>query len=370
MGTKSRETSEPAAAWRSAVEERPASATPRLSRKKWIILFVGLAASVAVPLLAFRGVSIAESWHLILGCRGPELALAALFFLATLAVRSLRWRYMLAVHQPVGYRPCLSATCVSFLANNILPFRLSDLVRVGVLRQLAGVSAARSLGTVAVERVLDILTLVVFLGGYLALIGGGEHRAELLTAGWLALAGGAALVAVLVVGYRFRDRFAGVVTRVGGWVSPALGPKLGALVGKFLEGFQVFATTRQAVQMLLLSAALWGAGVIQYYFVGQALDLGLPPQAFVVVLFTAALGAIIPAAPGAVGTFDAAAWAGLYLVGMHNMEQGLAFAAVLHATEWVLMNVTGLYFLLVDHLSMVAAAARGERDATPIAASR
>jgi hypothetical protein len=53
------------------------------------------------------------------------------------------------------------------------------------------------------------------------------------------------------------------------------------------------------------------------------------------------------------------------LVGVGSKEQGLAFGAVLHLVEWVLMNVTGAYFLIVDHLSLVGAAARGEADAAP-----
>src|SRR6516162_998657 len=174
------------------------------SRKRWGLLALGLVLSVCLPVLAFQGVSIAQSWQLVLQCHGPQLALGGAFFLLTLVVRSWRWRLMLVAHQPVKLRSCLAATCVGYLANNILPFRLSELVRVGVLKRLEGVSAARSLGTVAVERVVDTLTLVLFLGVYLTLASGGEYRTELVTAGWLALTGGLVLVLALGVSYRWR----------------------------------------------------------------------------------------------------------------------------------------------------------------------
>jgi uncharacterized protein (TIRG00374 family) len=334
-------------------------------RKRWTTLALGLLLSVALPVLAFQGVNVSASWELAVHCDGALLALGGLFFLVTLWVRSWRWKYLLAAQQDVGLRSCLSATCVGFLANNILPFRLGDLVRVGALKQLEGACGARVLGTVLVERVLDILTLVFFLGGYLACAAAGEHQAELIFAGQLALAGGAVLTAMLVVGYWRRAWIQRLIAAPFAWLRPSLGDKVAGLAGKFLEGLQVFASPRQVLQVVVLSAGLWGASAFSFYFVGQALDLGVAPGDYVVVVFATAFGAIIPAAPGAVGTFHGFARLGLYLVAVRSGEAALAFAALLHALEWVLMNVTGLYFLSRDGLTLLAAAPNGENDATP-----
>jgi uncharacterized protein (TIRG00374 family) len=340
------------------------------SPRKWLLLVLGVAASVALPVLAFRGVNLAESWQHVRQSHWGPLGVAGVCFLVTLAIRAWRWQAMLGVHGSVAFRPCLSATCVSFLANNILPFRLSDLVRVGVIRQLAGVSAARSLGTVAVERVLDVLTLVLFLGVYLATVSGeGERRARLVAAGWLALAGGLVIVAGLVVGYRWRGWWGRAAGKAASLVRPRLGGQVAALTERVLEGFQVLSSPGQVARMLALSAGLWAVAVAQYYWVGQALGLGLSWPHYAVILFTTALGAIIPAAPGAVGTFESFAWGGLYLVGVKDESLGLAYAAVLHLVEWVLMNLTGVYFLVVDGISLLAAASRGEKDAAPAVAA-
>jgi uncharacterized protein (TIRG00374 family) len=321
--------------------------------------------SVILPVLAFQGVNLAQSWETVLQCQGQYLLVGGGFFMLTLAVRSWRWHRMLAVHQPLAYRACLSATCVGYLANNVLPLRLSDLVRVGALRQLTGVSGSRSLGTVVIERVLDILTLDVFLGVYLILAAGGEHRSELLTAAGLALAGGLALVVVLALGYRWRHWFAWLAGAPVGCLHPSLGKRVSQMMGLILEGFQVFASPLQALRLLAMSAGLWGAAVGSYACVGAALHLGLGPLDFMVVVFAGAMGAIIPAAPGAVGTFHGFARLGLYLVGVHSAEQALAFAAVLHAWEWMLINVTGLYFLVADRLSLAASASAEEKEAAP-----
>jgi uncharacterized protein (TIRG00374 family) len=332
-------------------------------------LALGLGISVLLPVLVFRGVDVGQSWSLILECRGLALALGGVLFLTTLWIRSWRWRYLLAAQQDVRLRSCLSAVCVGFLANNILPFRLGDLVRVGALRQLEKASAPKVLGTVAVERILDILTLVFFLGLYLAFTPAGPHQVELMTAGLLALGGGLFLSAIMVVGYWRRRWLQKLVSVPARWVSPKMGDKVSGLVGHFLEGVQVFASAGQVVRTVLLSVFMWGASVGSYYWVGQSLGLEVPLQDFVVVVFTTAFGAIIPAAPGAVGTFHSFAWMGLYLVAMHSGEKALAFAALLHAMEWLLMNAAGLVFLWRDRLHL-AAVPEGESDATPTLADR
>jgi uncharacterized membrane protein YbhN (UPF0104 family) len=242
---------------------------------------------------------------------------------------------------------------------------LGDLVRVGALRQLEGASGARVLGTVAVERVLDVLTLVFFLGGYLAFAAAGEHESELIFAGQVALAGGICLTGMLFVGYWRRAWLQRLLAAPATWVKPSLGDKIATLAGRFLEGLQVFVSPRQVFQVVLLSAGLWGAAVLQYYGVGQALGLSVAPGDYVVVVFATAFGAIIPAAPGAVGTFHGFARLGLYLVAVHSGEAALAYAAILHATEWVLMNLTGIYFLSRDGLTLLAAAPNGDNHATP-----
>ncbi len=328
----------------------------RRGRKRWIALVLGLVLSIVLPILAFQGIDLAESWSLALSCRGSELFLAGFCFLVTLWLRAWRWRYLLAAQQDVPVRSCMSATCVGFFANNVLPFRLGELVRVRSLRQLEGISAATVLGTVAVERIFDILALVFMLGGYLVLTAAGQHTPELIVAGQIALIGGAVLSVGLAVGYWRRRWLQRLIATPLAWVKPSLADKASGLAGRFLAGLQVFASTRQVLQVIVLSAAVWGVSVFSCYYVGQGLGLGLRPEHYVVVVFTVAFGAVIPAAPGAVGTYHGFARLGLYLVAVQSGEAALAFAAVLHAMEWVLVTIAGLFFLGRDRLQLVAPA--------------
>lgn len=335
----------------------PARAAPLVTKRR-AALALGIVTSVLVPLLAFRGVNLAETGRLILASHLPALALGGCFFVGTLLVRSWRWYHLVAARQQVRGRSCLSATCVGLLANNVLPFRLGDLVRATVLQQIDRVSGAKVLATLFVERILDILTLVLFLGVYLMFAETGVHSSELSAAGLMALAGGIGLACLLAVGYRGRRWFARALAAPAAWLNPKLGAKVNELADRFLDGLNVFASPLQVLKVLGLSLALWGAAMGSYYFVGRAQGLDVPLGSFAVVLFATAFGAILPAAPGAIGTFHGFARLGLFLVGVRGTEQALAFATVLYAVEWVLVTLAGLYFLKRDGLRLSAVAER------------
>ena len=73
---------------------------------------------------------------------------------------ALRWQRLLARSRAVRYPPMLGYLLVGYLANNILPARLGELVRSHYLGDREGISRASALGTVVVERVVDLVAVV------------------------------------------------------------------------------------------------------------------------------------------------------------------------------------------------------------------
>ena len=170
----------------------------------------------------------------------------------------------------------------------------------------------------------------------------------------------------LVVGYWRRSWLQRLIAAPIRWFSPRLGEQVMQLTGRFLEGLQVFVSLRQTAQVLLLSAAWWGSAVVTYYFVGQALGLGLMPWHYLLVMVVSIFGALIPAAPSSVGTFHGFARLGLFLVALDSVDLALAFAALGHALDWLVVCGMGSYFVLRDRL-FVRLLQRAP-DATPPAA--
>src|SRR5262245_49579869 len=149
----------------------------------------------------------------------PGIGCLALMFL----VRAYRWRRFVEPLQPVPFAPFLSATLIGFMANDILPLRAGELIRVYVLSHLASVRLSTVLATLVLERVWDTVGVSVLLVVLLLSF----PIPDWLAHANLVLLGGSGLV--LVGGWFFvRRGNAGL-----SWLPPRL-----ATVGEhFIQGF-------------------------------------------------------------------------------------------------------------------------------------
>ena len=80
-------------------------------------------------------------------------------------LRAWRWRIMLGSGTP--FIPVFHAQNIGYLITNVLPFRLGDLARaylVGLEPKVRDVDLPKALSTVALERILDVLVIVILFG--------------------------------------------------------------------------------------------------------------------------------------------------------------------------------------------------------------
>jgi uncharacterized membrane protein YbhN (UPF0104 family) len=250
---------------------------------------------------------------------------------ATLA-RAERWhrileRSELAVDRADTYR----LTAVGYMGNNVLPARAGDLLRVVVLGPLASISRRRVLGTVVAERLLDVVALAaVFVVAVAFALRGdvSSGRVWIVTA---AVGGGALLALACVTVLRRSARAA----RVRSFVAP---------VGDATREL----ASAHGVALLALSVVIWSLEATVYLLVGKSvgIDLGAAGALYVVALTN--LSALVPAAPGYVGTFDAAVLLALRAL---NYAGGAAvgYLLLLRFVLFVPITVVGLTFFLLRY---------------------
>ena len=136
---------------------------------------IGIAISVASLGYVLSGVDLAQTAD-ILRTAVPVWIVVSVGLQATdVLLRAARWQQLVAPIQWVRYRPMLAYLLVGYLANNILPARLGELVRSHYLGDREGISRASALGTVVVERIVDT-AVVVTIGAVAILV--------LPSAGW------------------------------------------------------------------------------------------------------------------------------------------------------------------------------------------
>jgi uncharacterized membrane protein YbhN (UPF0104 family) len=290
----------------------------RPSRRAAILVVLGVALSVAAAWIATQGVDLAAT-AAIVGRADPAWLVGAVGIIAgQVLIRSIRWRMILPAlpGRVIAVRRIVPVYLVGYLANTVLPARLGEGVRAVLLARREGLPMADTIGSVVLERLLDILTLAL-LGAAAALALGARGQTLVVAIVGLVVAGGA-LVAVAVAA-RFLGRIRwGRLDRAR------------EIVGALLSGASPGGRARVIARAIVLTVITWLLDAGIYWLVGRSLGLDLSPLAAMIVSTVAVLSTAIPAAPGYVGTFELAAAGALRALGV-DAETALAVALVAHA---------------------------------------
>jgi glycosyltransferase 2 family protein len=226
---------------------------------------------------------------------GTPDALAALLaagglYAAATAARAERW-YRILRRNGLGARrgDAYALTTVGYMGNNVLPARSGDLMRGLLLVPLTGAGKRNAVGTVVAERVLDVVALALM---FVAIAYGLLRGVPVPGALFAVVGAGAAVVAVLALGaVAFRRRE--LLQRSGQFLRPLAAASRDLL-------------SLHGAALLLLSLAIWTLEAAVYLAVGRAVGLDMGGLTAVYVVAFTNLFAMVPAAPGYLGTFDAA----------------------------------------------------------------
>lgn len=300
---------------------------------------IGVAISAVALALVVRSVNIPAAWDAMRTAQLNWLALLSVFIVADLLTRARRWQLLLSPVGRVRYRDSLGALLVGYLANNVLPARLGELVRSHDLGERAAMSKPTILGTIVVERVIDTLVVVVIAAGAIFVL---SVRGVVASAVLVGLAVTALLVVGIVVGlvaHRLpgADRLSAFINR---W------PRVHSLLVRLRAGLAITRDVRVMAISIALTLASWSCSVLGFAAASQS--VGIQPTMAQAALLAAGvnLATAVPAAPGYVGTFELAAVTIAASVGIGG-EPALAFAVLVHAFSLLITSLGGAAALLL-----------------------
>ncbi len=315
---------------------------------KQLRFWVGIGISVVCLALAVRDVRLDEVMAALSQASYPFVLLTVAMTLSGLWMRAVRWRLLFYPKTDLPLGRLFTVLNIGYLLMNVLPARLGDVARAYLLGDLIGVSKARTLSTIFVERMADVLVVLLFLASLVLVMPVPEWAAQtggLLAVGFLALT--VFLVALA------RNRVAGVllakrVVRFVPWLDR---PALWHLLESLLDGIEILRYWRPAVQLLVISIFIWILGVVQFDSVLEAFGLGLPIYAAVFIMCVTALGMTVPSSPGYIGVWEYIIVLALGLFGV-DKSLALSYALVLHGTVYLTTTVAGLISLWSESLAV------------------
>lgn len=349
-------------------------------KKKYVI---GIVISAVCLYLVFRNVDLKKLagafsqahylWTI------PTILLSFLSYF----LRAWRWQFFFPGGERPPYRRTLSATMIGFMANNLLPARIGEIVRAYVLGKKCSIPVTYTFATIVIERIFDTLTMLIVFGfvlvydNYQPLASRLPMPNQVTSFAWLALAICILAIIVLVLLYYRKLLVLGIID----WIIRPLPEKLRIRIRNsfdtFSAGLNVLASGKSILIITILSFTIWLVLVGSVYSIFIAFDFNQAPfelnpliAVFLLVLFAG--GVAIPSGPAFVGTFHGVAVFGL---GIFNIpkQSALAFAIVMHGISFIPVTLIGLLFLMAEGMSfseISAAKGTATRDANGVEESQ
>jgi hypothetical protein len=138
--------------------------------------------------------------------------------------------------------------------------------------------------------------------------------------------------------------------------------RVAAMLNHFFQGLGLFRDVPRLLWVFLLSFVMFGVVVLGLQASLWAFRIDVPWYAGLVLLVITAIGIMVPAAPGYIGTMNVACIAGLALFG-YGKEHGAPFSWFYWAGQWLPVTVVGLVYLNREGLSLRSLGQAGESPA-------
>ena len=309
--------------------------------------------------------------------------------------RTIRWSVLISPVKKISVLNLFSAIMVGFMANNVLPARLGEVIRPVMIARKEKIKVSASFATVVMERVFDILGIIVIasllfyflptessqnshvgVANYIEastvdskpMEHGSQTKAHSHSTNqkretesqsvihqlrkWstiMAFFGICAITSLFLLS--LYPKKAGAVFEKLLFIFPHhLRDKLVNLLHSFISGLQVFDNRKQLIWIGVLSLMIWFFNAASIYVMSYSFEMSLSFAGACFVIVCVALAVALPQAPGFIGVFHIATQKSLDVFGI-DLSSAQSFAILLWAISIVPVTVAGLLFLWREGIS-------------------
>lgn len=318
--------------------------------------------------LLFRKIDFNQLGEAFRALHYGYLAVAVLITFISYSLRAVRWHYLILPQKKAAPRNLLAATIICYMANNLLPARLGEIIRAYVLAEKEELETSSVFATLVLDRLCDgfsVLVILVITFFTVKLPPGMEKvQSGLVTGGYVTLSIYVAVIIFLV----FLKRATGATLKFVGTLLKPLPASFGAriipLLGSFISGIRLSSRPGELFALLASSALIWVTATWPVDLLLKAFGINLPITAAMFILVFLVFAVMVPASPGYVGTYHAACMYGLMAFNVPK-EQALSVALVIHAVNFFPVILLGFFFLWREKISFASLGKYGPREEVP-----
>jgi uncharacterized protein (TIRG00374 family) len=274
------------------------------------------------------------------------ISIAVIIIGMNYAIRAFRWWIILGFEsKDLSFAIVLKYFIIGNALNNVLPLRAGDVYRVVNYANVSGLKAGSVLASVAIERIYDILSLLILLWIGLTSHNGvaildqfpTDIQDAIYELNILAILG----VVVTILTPKYVQKILNFF-----YLRNLLPKRLYSFFNEALEALQNSLTLRRQAMLFLISITAWTIEACSYGAILKSLSITLPINAMFVSNTFATLSTLLPSSPGYVGTFHYFLMLSLAPFNV-SAEVAIGFALIMHFVLWTSITSFGLiaYFI-------------------------
>ena len=304
-----------------------------------------------------RSADLGRVWKEIVGARWDFLAVSFAFTIVSHLLRVERWRHMLRPIGSANFRNAFRATTMGFAASAMLPGRVGEVLRPYIFARREGVSATAAFATVVLERVIDVLSVLLLMAACQLVLRPVIPVADKdLLGAFQNVAIAAGVVGFLLLGLGFlagKDpaRSARAILRLGHAAPSSLGGWIARLVQRFMEGLAVMHSTRPLGIAVVLSLPLGLFAALSIWSVSNGFGIPMSVSGSTLILGCVLLGLAVPT-PAGIGGYHAAYQLGVTALYGASTDSVVGAAVVLHAISFLPVTIVGLVFMVQEGVQL------------------
>ena len=323
-------------------------------KKRYIL---GVILSIVFSYIAFKNVDFSEFYDILKNIKYLYILPISLGILGGFMLRALRWKYLIKPIKLIRFSRLFSSTMIGFMANNILPVRLGEIVRAYAIGKMENISRSSSFATVIIERVLDIFFMIMLFLILLFLFPlAVSFPEDVIKSGYYIFTFAIIFLIFLLFIVWKREFILNLVEKILKSFPEKISSKVHGIVDSFIKGLDFFRNTHNFIPILFISIIMWIVYLSSVYFAFLAFDFFIGSYftfflAGIVLLVLGSIGLMIPSAPGAIGTYHTFCILGLLILGIKRNEAA-AFAVFYHGVTYISVTLVGVIYFLRENMHL------------------
>ena len=309
-------------------------------------VLIGLLIGTVLLFLTLKQIDLKSSFEFIKASNWLLLIAGAILYCLSFVVRSFRWKMLLSKLTNLPVKRCFSFLTIGFFANNTLPFRMGEFIRAFITGKKASVSKSGVLATIVVERVFDGVTYVFLLALSMLMLKTLPVgiKNTLLTASVIFL-GAFVFLTTYSKNKQLLSKFPTLLP-----FSQKIKDILSHFISSFAGGLAILHERKILIITLLLSVVVWLIEACVFFTVASAFSLNLTYYQCLFVMIAIGFAAILPSAPGYVGTVE---FVGVSTLAIFGIEKNIAFGYILtlHAIQLICVAFMGIGSIVREKLT-------------------